>query len=555
MRELIYKYALKNAYDYGEAMPKAVLGKVLAENPKLRDDVKGLMGEIQKIVVEVNGLSKGEVAERIKKYEFVEKAVRKEGLPDLPNPQDVVLRFAPNPSGPLHLGHCRAAILNDEYAKRYNGKFILRFEDTDPARVDPSAYDMISKDLEWLEVDVHEVAYQSDRLTIYHDHCKKLIESGAAYTCTCSSEEFRKHRDAKRGCPCRGNETSENLERYEGMFDEYEPGAAVVRLKTGMDLPDPAMRDFVIMRISDIEHPRAGENRVYPLYNFSVTVDDSLMGVSHVLRGKDHTINTKKQAFIYDYLDWKKPEFIHYGLLQIEGLELSTSLMAKGINEGQYVGWDDVRLGALLALRRRGIQPTAIRSAILDIGTKATDISFSWKNLYALNRDIIDPIANRYFFVPNPVEIIVEDSPALEIHAPVHPDYSERGSRTLSIEPKDDKSKLYVSDADAEKLGKDTFVRLMEAFNIVVEDKDEAITARFHSKPLEEARSRKAKLIQWVPEDSLKVSVVSPTGDIEGLGEKSLRGLKEGDMIQFERFGFVRIDSVGDEIKAYFAHS
>ncbi|MEE9595021.1 MAG: hypothetical protein V3V92_06440, partial [Candidatus Hydrothermarchaeales archaeon] len=240
--------------------------------------------------------------------------------------------------------------------------------------------------------------------------------------------------------------------------------------------------------------------------------------------------------------------------LQIEGLELSTSLMAKGISEGEYLGWEDVRLGTLQALRRRGIQPEAIRGAILDVGIKATDISFSWKNLYALNREIIDPIATRYFFVADPVEIIIEDCPSMEVHAPFHPDHAERGSRNITIEAKDGRSKLYVSSDDAKNLAEGTFVRLMEAFNVVIESKNDVITARHHSRPLEEARRRKARLIQWVPEDSFRVTVVAPTGDINGLGEKGLGKLKAGDLIQFERFGFVRIDSVDEEIKAYFTH-
>ncbi len=553
MREVIYKYALKNALDYGKADPKAVLGKVLAEKPELKKDLRGLMEEIRQVVQEVNALSKEEVSERVSGFEFKKKAAKR-GLQDLPNPQNVVLRFAPNPSGPLHIGHCRAAVLNDEYAKRYGGKFILRFEDTDPARVDPSAYEMIRDDLNWLGVEVHEVVYQSDRLDIYYEHGKKLLEKSAAYVCTCSSDEFKRRRDAKEACSCRSNDVAENLSRYGKMFDEYPPEGAVVRLKTDLELPDPAMRDFVILRITEEEHPRVKGKRVYPLYNFSVTVDDHLMNVSHVLRGKDHMINTVKQGFIYDYFGWRRPEFIHYGLLQIEGLELSTSLMAKGIREGIYTGWDDVRLGTLSALRRRGIQPDAVRSVMLNVGIKGTDISFSWKNLYALNKEIIDPIANRYFFVPNPVEILIDGASSMESHAPLHPGYAQRGSRTLVITAKDGKSKLYVSGEDAKGMEKGTFVRLMEAFNVVVEGKNKIITVRYHSKPLEEARKRRARLIQWVPEENIGVTVISSTGNIHGLGERALGGLKEGDLVQFERYGFVRIDSVDEEIVAYFAH-
>ncbi len=554
MRDVIYKYALKNASDYGKAVPKAVLGKVLAEHPELKGEVKDLIKEIEAVVKEVNALSPEEVAQKVKGYKFVAKAEKKEGLPDLPNPQNVVLRFAPNPSGPLHIGHCRAAVLNDEYAKRYHGKFIMRFEDTDPARVDPSACEMIIEDLEWLGAEVHEVVYQSDRFKIYHEHGRKLIELGAAYVCTCTSEDFKKRRNGKMACPCRANSLDENLRRYEAMFDEYKPEEAVVRLKTAVDLPDPAMRDFVIIRITDEEHPRVKGNRVYPLYNFSVTVDDHLMKVSHVLRGKDHVVNTKKQEFIYDYFKWPKPVFIHYGLLQIEGLELSTSLIAKGIREGLYTGWDDVKLGTLSALRRRGIKPDANRAAMLDVGIKDTDISFSWKNLYAINKGMIDSIANRYFFVADPVELVVAGCPSMEAHAPLHPDYAERGNRILVIKVKDGKAKLYISGDDAQDLEKGAFIRLMDAFNVVVEEKDNVIKARYHSRPLEEARSRKARLLQWVSEENIAVTVVTPTGNVKGFGEKALAKLKTGDLVQFERFGFVRIDSVDAGIKAYFTH-
>jgi glutamyl-tRNA synthetase len=338
------------------------------------------------------------------------------------------------------------------------------------------------------------------------------------------------------------------------MFDEYQVGEAVVRLKTGVDLPDPAMRDFVIMRITEEQHPRVTGNRVYPLYNFAVSVDDHLMGISHVLRGKDHIINTKKQGFIYDYLGWRMPEFVHYGLLSIEDLELSTSLIARGILEGKYSGWDDVRLGTLRAMRRRGIQPEAIRGVIRDVGIKDTDISFSWKNLYAFNKAIVDPIANRYFFVPNPTGIVVNGSPSIEVHAPRHPDYPERGSRILLIEAKKGRSKIYIPRDDAERMKVGDLIRLMEAYNIVIEEKDDVIKARYHSRPLEEARRRSAQLVQWVSDENIEVEVIGPNGTIRGLGEIGLRKLRAGDIVQFERFGFVRIDSLGKEIKAFFAH-
>lgn len=558
MREIIYKYALKNAIDYGRAEPKAVLGKVLKEKPELRENISALLSLLEEVVEQVNSLSTETRRAEIEKYEFEDRKKEKKALlQELPNPARVVLRFAPNPSGPLHLGHCRAAILNDEYAKRYNGRLILRFEDTDPARVDPEAYAMVEEDLRWLGVDYHEVAVQSERLEVYYEHARKLLEIGAAYVCTCSQREFQSLRNAGKACDCRSRETSKNLLEYSRMFDEYRVGEAVLRLKTGLELPDPAMRDFVIMRISEEPHPRIKDRRVYPLYNFAVVVDDHLMGITHVLRGKDHLINTRKQMYIYDYLSWPKPEFIHYGLMRIEGLELSTSLMAEGIKEGKFTGWDDPRLGTLRAIRRRGIKPEAIRRAILDVGIKSTDINFSWKNLYAYNRNLIERDANRYFFVEDPKLLIISPSTPIkpEYTAPLHPDFPEKGKRKLAFEIGDDAATAYISGPDFEIINPGDLIRLMDAFNVeIVEKGEDRVVARYISDDLEEARRKRMPLKHWVSKDFVEVEVRTPEGVLRGYGEGDLKKAAIDDIVQFERFGFVRIDKINDKIVAYFTH-
>ena len=153
---------------------------------------------------------------------------------------------------------------------------------------------------------------------------------------------------------------------------------------------------------------------VYPLMNFSVVADDHLLGVTHVIRGKDHIANTRRQRYIYDHFGWKVPVYRHYGRMGIEGVVLSTSQMRLGIREGTYTGWDDIRLGTLRALARRGILPGAVKNAMIAIGIGDVDISFSWDNLYAENRKLVDPIANRYFFVADPVTIACPCRPATD---------------------------------------------------------------------------------------------------------------------------------------------
>ena len=556
MRRLIRKHALKNALEFGKANSKAVLGKVLAEKPELRDRVRELIPIVEQVVAEVNALSREEIEKEISGYSFEVKRERRRELPELPGAEGgVVMRFAPNPSGPLHLGHARAAVLNDAYVKRYSGTLILRLEDTDPARVYPPAYEMIQEDLRWLGVEVHRVVVQSSRLEIYYRHARELIERGHAYVCECTGEEFQRLKLAEQECEHRRKSVEENLADFERMFTEFKEGEAVVRLKTGLELSDPAMRDFPIMRISEAKHPRV-RARVYPLMNFAVAIDDHLLGITHVLRGKDHIVNTRKQAFVYRFFGWRMPEFIHYGRLKIEGVALSTSRIKEGIEAGKYSGWDDAALGTLRALARRGFRSEAVRRAMLEVGVKQSDISFSWKNLFAYNRELVEPIANRYFFVASPVEVVIEHMPEFSREVRLHPSYPERGSRRLVVKPEAGVGRIFIAEGDYAKLRQGEFVRLMEGFNVVIQEKRRhRVRARFHSLELEEAKRRRARLIHWVPAPhAVPVTVVKPEGRDTGYGEPALAEVRRDDVVQFERYGFARIDEAGERIIAYYAH-
>ena len=177
-------------------------------------------------------------------------------------------------------------------------------------------------------------------------------------------------------------------------------GEASVRVKTDLMHPDPAMRDFPIFRILDSpKHPKV-DAHVYPLMNFSVVADDHLLGVTHVIRGKEQYSRRPPAALPLRPFWLEGSRVRQYGRMGIEGVVLSTSQMRLGINNGTSTGWDDIRLQHLRALARR-ISADAVKNAMLAIGIGDTDISFSWDNLYAENKKIVDPLANRYFFVPD----------------------------------------------------------------------------------------------------------------------------------------------------------
>lgn len=552
LEEIVYKHALLNAAKHkGSANPGAVIGSIMSSEPELRSKAKEIGPIAGKIVGQINKLSPDEFNQELVKYDVVveEKKPKKQetGLGELPGShENIVMRFAPNPSGPLHIGHARSAVPNAEYVKRYNGKLILRVEDTDPKRVFEPAYEMIPEDLEWLGIKPDEIIYQSDRFDIYYDYARQLIEKGAAYMCTCDGATFKELKDNCQPCPCRDNTVEENLELWD-KFEDMDVGEAVLRVKTDIEHKNPAIRDWVAMRIVEEEHPRLGNKyKIYPMMNFSVAVDDHLMGMSHVLRGKDHLANSEKQKYLYNHMGWEMPEFIHYGRLKMEDVALSTSKALEGIENGTYSGWDDPRLGTLKALARRGIDPRTLYELITEIGVKMADSAISWKKIYGLNRNFLEPIANRYFFVENPVEITVDGykDGAVEVKRPLHADYLERGDRILPFA-----GKAYLASDDI----KDGVARFMDAVNVDIENGN----ISYNSTSFEDARDQKAKIIQWVPiEDNVNVKIVMDDASVKtGLGEGALKQLNVGDVVQFERVGFARLDEIkDDELIFFFAH-
>jgi glutamyl-tRNA synthetase len=466
----------------------------------------------------------------------------------------------------LHLGSARAIVLSHEYAVMYKGKFILRFEDTDPKLKRPvlEFYDSIREDLAWLGCKPDEEHIQSDRIPTYYECAEKLLNDGNAYVCTCMPEEFRKRILAHEPCKCRDCPKEEHLGRWRRMLDGgYKEGEAVVRVKTDLKHPNPAVRDWPALRVLDTKkypHPRVGSKYiVWPLYNLAAGVDDHLMGITHIIRGKEHLTNQVRQEYMYRHLGWKYPETIHYGRLKITGASLSKSKIVQGMREGLYKDWDDPRLATFAALRRRGISPEAIRRLMIDIGPKTSDVVLSWENLYAHNRKILDPIADRYFFVQNPIELTVKHIPRkFVVELQLHPDKPERGFREYTIVPrgKDDGVAFWVSrkDVDSSKIGK--ILRLMELFNVkIVSASLYAAEAFFESESYEQARDIKAQLIHWIPVgEDMPCQVVMPDAtEAEGIAESVCKRLKRDDVIQFERFGFVRIDQVDDKLTAYYA--
>ncbi|MBI2669469.1 glutamate--tRNA ligase [Candidatus Woesearchaeota archaeon] len=547
---LILKHALKNSLDFnGKANPKVVLGAVLKEDPSFKKDVPGLLKEIEKTIAEMEKFNPRQQQEKLQQLapELLQKKEAKAEGPLKPLPNaikgNVVVRIAPSPSGALHIGHAYGLCLNYEYAQMYNGKLILRIEDTNAENIYPQAYELIECDARWL-TDNHlsDVIVQSSRLGWYYDQAEKLIQLDKAYVCTCDADQFKEMKNRGEACPCRHLSVKENQLRFEKMFGEYAEGEAVLRLKTDIQHKNPALRDYGLMRIVEHVHPKTKkEHRVWPLMVFAVAVDDHELGVTHVLNGKDHADNAIKEKIVMEYLGWASPEYKHWGKINFEGFELSTSKTRIAIEQGHYSGWDDIRLPFLPALRRRGYQSGAFRKFAVEIGLSLTDKTVSkeefWKMINAFNKEIIEPKANRYFFIDDPVKVAIEGTPAEKVELDLHPDFPTRGKRTFTV-----KDEFFLAKSDLNQLEPNKIHRLMDCCNFTLN----GTKYTYHSAEYEQYKNapNKGHIIHWLPAQAkLKIDVMLDDGStVSGLGEDSIKNINESEIVQLERRYFARLD-------------
>ena len=554
LEEIARKYALRNAVEHdGECNPGAVIGKIFAEE-EFED--KGEVTEAaQKICQEVNELSLDEQEEKLQDYEFdIPEKKGHDPIPDLDvdEEEDVVVRFAPNPNGPPHIGHARGMTVNGELRDKYDGKLILRYDDTDPVTKRPmkEAYEMYREDYAWLGYRPDEVRYSSKNFDTYIEYAEKLIEMEKAYVCECSQEQGQKYRKNGKACPHRNQDTEENMDLWEEMRNgEISEGEATLKIKTDMQHKNPAVRDFVAFRIiEDPDHPITGDKyRVWPLLDFQGAIEDHEMGTTHIVRGKDLRASTKRQKYIYEYLNWEYPDIMYWGNIQISGfdVQVSGSTISEKIEEGELEGWDDPRAPTLRALKRRGFQPEALQNFFKDMGVTENDIEASVESLEKANTRVIDEDADRYFFVAQPEKLKITGLPEdLEADMQVHPEHPERGKRSPELEIEDGELEIFIDTSDFE----DGFYRLKGLCNIEIEDG----AAEYREGDHRDALEKDADFIHWTPGDAGTATVKMPDGrNLEGRIEPNT--IEEDEIIQFERFGFVRCDSAGEDV-FYYAH-
>ena len=558
LEEIALKWALKNAVDHdGRAMVGPVIAKVIGEHPELRGDIGRVKEVVEKVVEEVNSMRLEEQREKLMEIapELLERRrVEEKRLPPLPNAEKgkVVTRLPPEPSGYMHIGHGMSGLLNYLYARMYDGFIWLRFEDTDPRKVKLEYYDSFRRGYRWLGIEWDDEKNNSDDIELFYKYAEKLIKLGKAYVCRCPIERIRRFRREMRECEHRSQGVDENLDLWNRMLSgEFGEGEAILRLKGDMRSKNTVMRDPALFRIIDHPHPLTGRKyRVWPLYDFAVSIEDHLCGVTHVLRTSEFALRDELQNYIRELLGMRNPIYVEYSRFEFKGTPVSKRKLRALIEARIASSWDDPRFPTIDGIRRRGILPEAIREfTVTQTGFSYAKREYDWSLLFAINRRLLDPKARRLFFTPNPVKLVVENSPKISADIPYHPDNRELGSRRVKAE-----GEFYISGEDFEEMKVGDVFRLKYLMNLrIIEKADKYVRAEFLSRePM-----KNIKIIQWVPVDeAVRVRVLVPDiiylNDeinpnslkvVDGFGERAVEDVKVNEIIQFERFGFCRRDS------------
>ena len=529
-------------------------------------------------------------------YDFIEEDL-------LQNPgMKVHTRFPPEPNGYLHIGHCKALVIDFETARKYGGLCNLRMDDTNPAKEDTEYVDAIKEDIHWLGFDWGDrFFYGSDYFEKDYEFAVQLIKKGLAYVCELSAEEFRDPKycgDLTHPAvsPWRDRPIEESLDLFERMKNgEFPEGKYTLRAKIDLASGNFCMRDPVIYRIKYVEHHRQGTKWcIFPMYDFAHPIQDALEGITHSLCSLEYEIHRPLYNWVRDHVEipgsQNRPGFprqIEFSRLNITYTVLSKRFLRTLVTEGCVDGWDDPRMPTLCGLRRRGYTGSSILDFISRTGVAKSDSLVDIRQLEACIRNELNETAPRRVAVTKPIKVIVDNYPADQTEyfdLPNHPQHPEMGTRAVPFT-----RELYI-DADdfAEvpppkffRLKPDAEVRLMGAYIVrcgeIVKNEDGTIREIHVTADLETGNGnptdgRKIKgTIHWVSaphavDASLRyfenlTTLENPANREEGKDytdyinpdsvrvyehaklEPALAEAKPGDRYQFVRCGYFCMDS------------
>ena len=560
LKRMIRGIALLNASEHdGKTRNDSIISKVIGTKPELRSRIKDVIPLISQTVIDVNKLTveiqRKELESKYAELLIVKPKQERIGLPPLEGAEQgkVITRFPPEPNGYPHIGHAKASIIDEEYAKMYGGKLILRFDDTNPEKERLEYYAAIKVGLDWLGVKYDLIKNTSDDMEIIYKKAKELIEAGHAYVCTCDKETISKNRREMVSCKCRAGNLEQNNTRWNKMFDKFKPGEAIVRFRGDMSSENTVMRDPTLLRIIDESHPiHKNKYRVWPNYDFAVSIEDSIDGITHAFRTKEYELRTELYYTLLDKMGMRKPKMLEFSRLEFEGMPVSKRVLKPLVEEGKVSGFDDPRLPTLEGLRRRGIVPEAIRKFVISLGFTKSDTMPPFETLESFNRKIIDPESVRLFIVFDPVKVTVTNNHLTEIEISNHPQ-NNMGKRQIKID-----GNFYISGSDSKTLKIGDEIRLLELYNIRItktgSEMEGEITDTSYKPDIPKIQwvSRKNPVnIEVLISDVLFIDDQFNENSLEvkqAITEQHYLELNVGAEIQFVRFGYCRKDSANQAI-------
>ncbi|KAJ1796460.1 glutamate--tRNA ligase [Coemansia sp. RSA 2399] len=490
----------------------------------------------------------------------------------------VVTRFPPEPSGFLHIGHAKAALLNQYFAQLYGGKMIVRFDNTNPNKEKGEFEDAITEDLRLLGIAADEATHTSDYFQILYEYALKIIQKGLAYVDDTDQETMRAERGEGIASRCRDLSVEDNLARFEEMRNGTEFGqSCCLRAKMSVDCPNKAMRDPVIYRCNLTPHHRTGTAwKIYPTYDFCCPIVDSLEGVTHALRSMEYRDRNPQYEWFFPALDLRPVAIKDFSRMNFVHTLLSKRKLQWFVDQGLVSGWDDPRFPTVRGIRRRGMTIEALRQYVLMQGASQKNMLLEWDKIWVVNKKVIDPEAPRHtaLLKANLVPVSLSNGPS----APYVTDLPKhKKNAALGMKQTVFSAQIFVDQSDAATFDCGEEVTLMDWGNAIVEAVEKSqgvvtgVTMRLHLDG--DVKTTKKKLT-WLgqhpdahPVEAILVDydylitkkrleegvdiedVLTPVTEFvePAIADANVGRLPRGAIIQLERSGYFIVDKIAGE--------
>ncbi|XP_062346421.1 bifunctional glutamate/proline--tRNA ligase isoform X1 [Cinclus cinclus] len=493
----------------------------------------------------------------------------------------VIVRFPPEASGYLHIGHAKAALLNQHYQVNFKGKLIMRFDDTNPEKEKEDFEKVILEDVAMLHIKPDQFTYTSDHFETIMKYAEKLIQEGKAYVDDTPAEQMKAEREQRVESKHRNNCVNKNLQMWEEMKKGTEYGqTCCLRAKIDMSSNNGCMRDPTLYRCKNQPHPRTGNTyKVYPTYDFACPIVDSIEGVTHALRTTEYHDRDEQFYWIIEALGIRKPYIWEYSRLNLNNTVLSKRKLTWFVNEGLVDGWDDPRFPTVRGVLRRGMTVEGLKQFIAAQGSSRSVVNMEWDKIWSFNKKVIDPVAPRYTALLKDAVVPVNIPGAQEEMKEVakHPKNADVGLKPVWYS-----SRVLIEGADAETLAEGEVVTFINWGNVVItkisrnsSGKIVSIDAKLN---LDNKDFKKTTKITWLAETPhapliptvcvnyehlITKPVLGKDEDFKQyinrnskqeelmLGDPCLKELKKGDIIQLQRRGFFICDQPYEPVSPY----